>query len=75
MLSVTTTQRDELLTIYRYDSDPDLRFHAHILLRLAEGHPWDTIEFMLLLDRVFTWLGQANPFQIEGSAYPKAKAV
>ncbi len=28
-----------------------------------------------LLDQVFAWLGQASPFQIEGSVYPKAKAA
>jgi len=27
------------------------------------------------LDRVFTWLEHANPFQIEGSAYPKAETA
>jgi putative transposase len=28
-----------------------------------------------LLDRVFTWLERENPFEIEGSVYPKAKAA
>ena len=28
-----------------------------------------------LLDQMFTWLGQENPFPIEGSVYPKAKAA
>ena len=28
-----------------------------------------------LLDQVFAWLGQENPFQVEGSVYPKAKAA
>jgi len=45
--SLTTQQRDELLLIYRKDPDPELRFRAHIILLLAEGHPWDTIEAML----------------------------
>jgi transposase len=47
MRSLTTKQRDELLRIYRKDSDPELRFRAHIILLLAEGHTWDTIEAML----------------------------
>jgi len=47
MLSLTTQQRDELLTLYRKDPDPELRFRAHIILLLGEGHPWDTIEAML----------------------------
>ena len=47
MLSLTTQQRDELLTVYRKDPDPELRFRAHIILLLGAGHPWDTIEAML----------------------------
>ena len=42
MLSLTTKQRDELLTLYRKDPDPELRFRAHIILLLGEGHPWGT---------------------------------
>src|SRR5512135_1457693 len=37
MCSLTTKQRDELLRIYRKDTDPELRFRAHIILLLAEG--------------------------------------
>src|SRR3954470_16452777 len=47
MLSLSIKQRDELLTIYRKDPDPELRFRAHVILLLAEGHPWDTIEAVL----------------------------
>jgi transposase len=47
MLSLTSTQRDELLTIYRKETDPELRFHAHIILLLAEGYAWDAIEAVL----------------------------
>src|SRR5512142_1225098 len=47
MSSLTTKQRDELLQIYRKDTDPELRFRAHILLLLAEGHTWATIAAML----------------------------
>jgi putative transposase len=28
-----------------------------------------------LLEKVFAWLGQENPFEIEGSVYPKARAA
>src|SRR4051812_33613160 len=45
--SLTAQQRDELLNLYRKDPDPELRFRAHILLLLGEGHTWDTIEAML----------------------------
>src|SRR3954453_15639515 len=47
MLSLNDEQRDELLTLYRKDPDPELRFRAHIILLLGEGHPWDTIEAVL----------------------------
>ncbi len=44
MLSLTTTQRDELLTVYRKDPDPELRFRAHIILLLGAGRPWSDIQ-------------------------------
>jgi putative transposase len=47
MLSLTTTQRDELLSIYRKDPDPEPRFRAPILLLLAQGYAWGTIEALL----------------------------
>jgi putative transposase len=65
MLSLTTKQRDELLTVYRKDPDPELRFRAHIILLLGEGHRWDTIEAMLFCSSrtVDRWLKR---FQAEG---------
>jgi putative transposase len=67
MLSLTAEQRGELLTIYRKDPDPELRFRSHILLLLAEGHPWDTIEAMLFCSSrtIDRWLKR---FQAEGVA-------
>src|SRR3954465_6600282 len=67
MLTLTTTQREELLQTYRKDSDPELRFRAHIILLLADGHPWDTIEAMLFCSSrtVDRWLKR---FQAEGVA-------
>jgi putative transposase len=47
MLSLTAGQRDELLTIYRKDPDPELRFRAHIILLLGEGRPWSDIQHIL----------------------------
>ncbi len=65
--SLTAKQHDELLTIYRKDPDPELRFRAHILLLLAEGYSWDTIEAMLFCSSrtVDRWLKR---FQAEGVA-------
>jgi putative transposase len=67
MLPLTTEQRDELLTIYRKDPDPELRFRSHIILLLGEGHRWDTIEAVLFCSSrtVDRWLKR---FQAEGTA-------
>src|SRR3954468_17885424 len=67
MLSLNDKQRDELLTHYRKDPDPELRFRAHIILLLGEGHPWDTIEAMLFCSSrtVDRWLKR---FRAEGVA-------
>jgi putative transposase len=67
MLSLTTKQRDELLTLYRKDPDPELRFRAHIILLVGEGHAWDTVEAMLFCSSrtVDRWLKR---FQDQGVA-------
>ena len=67
MLSLTTQQHDELLRIYRKDPDPELRFRAHIILLLAGGYAWDTIEALLFCSArtVDRW---RKRFQAEGVA-------
>lgn len=67
MLSLNAKQRDKLLTLYRKDPDPELRFRAHIILLLGEGYAWDTIEAMLFCSSrtVDRWLKR---FQAEGLA-------
>lgn len=67
MLSLTTGQRDDLLTIYRKDPDPELRFRAHIILLLAEGRPWSDIQAILFCSSrtIGRWLKR---FQSEGAA-------
>ena len=40
-------ERSTLLRYYRHSSDPALSRRAHILLLLADGHPWATIAVML----------------------------
>src|SRR5215212_6592975 len=67
MLSLTAGQRDDLLTIYRKDPDPELRFRSHIILLLADGHAWDTVEAMLFCSSrtVDRWLKR---FRAEGVA-------
>lgn len=39
--------RKVLLELYRKSSEPSLRLRAHVLLLLAEGHPWSLIAGML----------------------------
>ena len=65
MLTLTTPQRDALLHTYRKDPDPELRFRAHVVLLLADGHRWDAIEAVLFCSSrtVDRWLKR---FQAEG---------
>jgi len=40
-------QRQALLDRYRKDPDPEVRFRAHVLLLLADGHTWATVATFL----------------------------
>jgi putative transposase len=40
-------QRNGLLELYRRDPDPAVRLRAHIILLLAENHPWSLIAAVL----------------------------
>ena len=42
-VTLDTRQRQALLDRYRKDHDPEVRFRAHILLLLADGHTWATV--------------------------------
>jgi len=68
MLSLTSKQRDELLTLYRKDSDPERRFRAHILLLLAEGRPWSDIQAILFCSSrtIDRWLKRFEAEGVEG---------
>lgn len=46
-LSLDPGQRLALLDRYRKDLDPEVRFRAHILLLLDDGHSWATVAAML----------------------------
>ena len=58
-------------------SSPDLnpleRVWWHLHESITRNHRCKDLSE--LRDQVFAWLGQENPFQIEGSVYPKAKAA
>jgi transposase len=66
-LSLTPEQRDELLTIYRTDPEPELRFRAHLLLLLDAGRPWADIQDALFCSSrtIDRWLKR---FRAEGIA-------
>ena len=42
-IDLSPEQRQALLDRYRKDPDPEVRFRAHILLLLADGHTWATV--------------------------------
>lgn len=46
-IHLTPAQRQDLLDHYRRSTDPDVGHRAHILLLLADGHPWATIAAVL----------------------------
>ncbi len=46
-ICLTSSERQDLLDIYRRSTDPDVGHRAHILLLLDAGHPWATISAVL----------------------------
>jgi putative transposase len=62
-----------LLPPYSPDLNPIERVWWHLHENITRNHRCQDLSE--LLDQVFTWLGQENPFQIEGSVYPEVKAA
>jgi hypothetical protein len=50
--------RDALLDHYRRSADPQARLRAHVLLLLADGHPWVTTSAVLFcsLSTISQWM-------------------
>ena len=48
-VTLDARQRQALLDRYRKDPDPEVRFRAHILLLLADGHTWADRRDVLVL--------------------------
>jgi putative transposase len=46
-IALSADERNTLLFHYRSDPDPQLRLRAHLLLLLADGHPWALIAAVL----------------------------
>ena len=61
-VTLDARQRQALLDRYRKDPDPEVRFRAHILLLLADGHTWATVARAAVLQLPHHRpLGQAVP--------------
>jgi transposase len=56
-IQLTSADRQTLMARYRRPSDADVRLRAHILLLLADGHPWATVSAVLFcsLDTISRW--------------------
>ena len=61
------------LPLYDPESNPIERVWWHLHDELTRNHQCQTLEE--LLDLVFRWLEDGNPFTIEGSVYPIAQAA
>ncbi len=46
-VTLDARQRQALLDRYRKDPDPEVRFRAHILLLLDDGHTWSSVATFL----------------------------
>jgi transposase len=62
-----------LLPKYSPDCNPIERVWWHLHEAVTRNHRCQSMQE--LLDLTFAWLGSRNPFQIEGSVYPKARAA
>jgi transposase len=62
-----------LLPSYSPDYNPIERVWWHLHETITRNHHSPDLEE--LLEKVFAWLEERNPFSIEGSVYPKARAA
>jgi len=60
------------LPLYAPETNPLERLWWHLHDEITRNHQCHTIEE--LLDLVFRWLEDGNPYTIEGSVYPTPKA-
>ena len=66
-VALDARQRQALLDRYRKDSDPEVRFRAHILLLLDDGHSWAAVAALLFCSSrtIDRWVKR---FHAEGAA-------
>ena len=69
-VTLDARQRQALLDRYRKDPDPEVRFRAHLLLLLAEGHTWATVAMLLFCSSrtIDRWVKRFQAEGVEGLA-------
>jgi putative transposase len=69
-VTLDARQRQALLDRYRKDPDPDVRFRAHILLLLADGHTWEAVTALLFCSSrtIDRWVKRFHEEGVEGVA-------
>jgi transposase len=69
-ITLDARQRQALLDRYRKDPDPEVRFRAHILLLLDDGHTWTTIATLLFCSSrtIDRWVKRFHTDGVEGLA-------
>src|SRR5512135_3351253 len=69
-VTLDARQRQALLDRYRKDHDPEVRFRAHILLLLADGHTWATVCTLLFCSSrtIDRWVKRFHQEGVEGLA-------
>jgi putative transposase len=69
-VTLDARQRQALLDRYRKDSDPEVRFRAHLLLLLADGHTWATVAMLLFCSSrtIDRWVKRFQAEGVEGLA-------
>src|SRR3954451_24757887 len=69
-VTLAPRQRQVLLDRYRKDRDPEVRFRAHILLLLADGHTWATVAAILFCSSrtIDRWVKRFHEQGVDGLA-------
>src|SRR3954453_15349437 len=69
-LTLDARQRRALLDRYRTDPEPEVRFRAHILLLLADGHTWATVCTLLFCSSrtIDRWVKRFHEHGVDGLA-------
>src|SRR5512144_562708 len=69
-VTLDARQRQALLDRYRKDHDPEVRFRAHILLLLADGHTWATVCTLLFCSSrtIDRWVKRFRQEGVDGLA-------